>query len=93
VAEVVSTIARYQEATNKEFDEDGLVPIRAWSHTVTSVEARGKLEQSYIISKKTSPYACKLTIQTSVQPDHSWSMDNLRKFYVVGTLKQGYLLL
>jgi hypothetical protein len=74
MAEALSTIARYQEATKawrdksvktKEFDEGDLV--LTWS---PRTQARGKLEPkwegTYIISKKTSMYAYRLTSQTCV---------------------------
>jgi hypothetical protein len=72
--EALNTIARYQEATKswwdksakaKEFDEGDLDLIRTpW------IEVKGKLEPKwegpYIVSKKTSPYAYRLTSQTGI---------------------------
>lgn len=88
--EVLDTIIKYQEETKtlrdksvktKEFDEGNLVLIRT-----PRTQAWGKLEPKwegpYIVSKKTSPYTYRLTSQTGVHLDHSWSVENIQRFYV-----------
>lgn len=88
--EVLGTIIKYQEETKtlrdksvktKEFDEGDLVLIRT-----PRTQAWGKLEPKwegpYIVSKKTSPYTYRLTSQTGMHLDHSWSVENIRRFYV-----------
>lgn len=90
IVEALNAIIRYQEATKawrdksikiKEFDEGNLVLIQTtrtqakWKHEL-------KWEGPYIVSKKTSMYAYRLTNQTGVQLEHNWSVDNLRKFFV-----------
>jgi hypothetical protein len=75
---------RYSNITPKEFDEGDLVLIRT-----SRIESRGKLEPKwegpFIIKKKTSPNSYRLTTQSGEDLEHSWNIDNLRKFYVQGT--------
>jgi hypothetical protein len=90
IVNVLGTIIKYQEeiktwrdksVKTKEFDEGDLVLIRT-----PLTQARGKLkpkwEGPYIVSKKTSVCAYRLTSQTGVHLDHSWSVENLQRFYV-----------
>jgi hypothetical protein len=65
----------------KEFDEGDLVLIRT-----SRTESRGKLEPKwegpFIIKKKMSPNSYRLTKQSGEDLEHSWNINNLRKFYV-----------
>lgn len=87
--EALVTLSKYQEVTKawidksvkiKEFDEGDLVHIQTMG-----TQSRGKLESKweglYIVTKKISSYAYRLTSQIGVHLGHSWSVDNLRKFY------------
>jgi hypothetical protein len=65
----------------KESNKGDLVLI------ITSrIESQGKLkpkwEGPFIIKKKTSPNSYRLTTQSSEDLEHSWNLDNMRKFYV-----------
>jgi hypothetical protein len=72
---------RNNTVTPKEFDEGGLVLIRT-----CRTEPRGKLEPKwegpFIIKRKTSPNAYRLATESGEDPEHSWNIDILRKFYV-----------
>jgi hypothetical protein len=50
------------------------------------MESRGKLEPKwegpFIVKTKTSPNAYKLTSPSDEDLEHSWNIDNLRKFFV-----------
>jgi hypothetical protein len=65
----------------REFNEGDLVLV----HT-TRIESRGKLEPKwegpFIVKTKSSPSAYRLTTQSSEDLEHSWNIDNLRKFFV-----------
>jgi hypothetical protein len=88
--EALDTIAKYQEATKawrdksiktKKFDEGDLVIIRS-PQTQARGELEPKWERPYIVTKKTLPYAFRMTSQIGIHLDHNWSTVNLRKFYV-----------
>lgn len=77
--EALNTIARYQEATKslkynfvkiKEFVEGDLILIQT-PRTQAKAKLGPKWEGPYIVSKKTLPYAYRLTSQTSVQLEHN----------------------
>jgi hypothetical protein len=63
----------------KEFEEGDLVLIRT-----TRIESRGKLEPKwegpFIVKTKMSPNAYRLTSPFDEDLEHSWNVDNLRKF-------------
>jgi hypothetical protein len=65
----------------KEFKEGDLVLTRT-----TRTESQGKLEPKwegpYIVKTKTSPNAYRLTSPSGEDLEHSWNVDNLRKFFV-----------
>jgi hypothetical protein len=65
----------------KEFNEGDLVLIRT-----SRKESRGKLEPKwegpFIIKRKMSLNAYRLTTQSGEDLEHSWNIDNLRKFHV-----------
>ena len=65
----------------REFNEGDLVLIRT-----TQTESRGKLEPKwegpFIVKSKASPSAYRLTTLTGEDLEHSWNIDNLRKFFV-----------
>jgi hypothetical protein len=65
----------------REFGEGDLVLVRT-----TRIEARGKLEPKwegpFIIKTKASPSAYRLTTPSREDLEHSWNIDNLRKFFV-----------
>jgi ribosomal protein S17 len=65
----------------KEFNEGDLVLVRS-----TRTESRGKLEPKweglFIVKSKASPSAYRLTTPSDEDLDHSWNIDNLRKFFV-----------
>jgi hypothetical protein len=65
----------------REFSEGDLVLVRtAWT------ESRGKLEPKwedpFIVKTKASPSAYRLATPSGEDLDHSWNIDNLRKFFV-----------
>jgi hypothetical protein len=70
-----------QKNHSKEFDKGDLVLI-----PTVRTEDKGKLEPKwecpFIVSMKTSPNAYGLASQTGVELEHSWNIDNIRKFYV-----------
>jgi hypothetical protein len=65
----------------REFKEGDLVLTRT-----IGTESRGKLEPKwegpYIVKTKTSPNAYRLTTTSGEDLEHSWNIDNLRKFFV-----------
>ena len=65
----------------REFNEEDLVLVRT-----TRTESRGKLEPKwegpFIVKSKASPSAYRLTTPSDEYLDHSWNIDNLRKFFV-----------
>jgi hypothetical protein len=65
----------------REFNEWDLVLVRT-----TRTESRGKLEPKwegpFIVKTKASPSAYRLATSSSEDLDHSWNIDNLRKFFV-----------
>jgi hypothetical protein len=65
----------------REFDEGDLVLVRT-----TRTESRGKLEPKwegpFIVKMKASPSAYRLTTPSGENLEHSWNIDNLRKFFV-----------
>jgi hypothetical protein len=86
----LETLNKYQAQTKawrdntvspKEFDEGDLVLIRT-----SRTESRGKLEPKweglFIVKRKMSPNAYRLTTQSKEDLKHSWNIDNLRKFHV-----------
>jgi transposase InsO family protein len=86
----LETLNKYQAHTKAwrdntdiqiEFKEGDLVLTRT-----IRTESRGKLEPKwegpYIIKTKTSPNAYRLTSPSGEDLEHSWKIDNLRKFFV-----------
>jgi hypothetical protein len=65
----------------REFSKGDLVLTR----TIRS-ESRGKLEPKwkgpYIVKTKASPNAYRLATSTGEDLEHSWNIDNLRKFFI-----------
>jgi hypothetical protein len=65
----------------REFNEGDLVLVRT-----TWTESRGKLEPKwegpFIVKSKASPSAYRLTMPSGEDLEHSWNIDNLRKFFV-----------
>jgi hypothetical protein len=65
----------------REFKEGDLVLTRT-----IRTESQGKLEPKwegpYIVKTKTSPNAYRLTSPSGEDLEHSWNIDNLRKFFV-----------
>jgi hypothetical protein len=65
----------------REFSEGDLILVRT-----TQTESRGKLEPKwegpFIVKTKSSPSAYRLTTQSGEDLEHSWNIDNLRKFFV-----------
>jgi hypothetical protein len=65
----------------KEFDKGDLVLVRT-----TRTESRGKLEpkweRPFIVKMKSSPSAYRLSTPSGEDLEHSWNIDNLRKFFV-----------
>ena len=72
---------RDQAVIPREFNEGDLVLIRT-----ARTESRGKLEPAwegpYIVKSKASPSAYRLATPTGEDLEHSWNIDNLRKFFV-----------
>jgi hypothetical protein len=65
----------------REFNEGDLVLVRT-----TRTESQGKLEPKwegpFIVKMKASPSAYRLATSSSEDLEHSWNIDNLRKFFV-----------
>jgi hypothetical protein len=65
----------------REFNEGDLILART-----TWTESWGKLEPKwdgpFIVKMKTSPSAYRLTTSSGEDLEHSWNIDNLRKFFV-----------
>ena len=65
----------------REFSEGDLVLIRT-----ARTESKGKLEPKwegpFIVKSKASPSAYRLTTPNGEDLEHSWNIDNLRKFFV-----------
>jgi hypothetical protein len=65
----------------REFNEGDLVLV-----TTTWTESRGKLEPKwegpFIVKMKASPSAYRLATSSGEDLEHSWNIDNLRKFFV-----------
>jgi hypothetical protein len=65
----------------REFSEGDLVLVRT-----ARTESRGKLEPKwegpFIVKTKASPSVYRLTTQSGEDLEHSWNIDNLRKFFV-----------
>jgi ribonuclease HI len=65
----------------REFNKGDIVLIRT-----TRTESRGKLEPKwegpFIVKSKASPSAYRLVTPSSEDLEHSWNIDNLRKFFV-----------
>ena len=65
----------------REFSEGDLVLVRT-----ARTESRGKLEPKwegpFIVKAKASPSAYRLTTPNGEDLEHSWNIDNLRKFFV-----------
>jgi hypothetical protein len=65
----------------REFSEGDLVLVRT-----ARTESRGKLEPKwegpFIVKTKASPSAYRLTTPNGEDLEHSWNIDNLRKFFV-----------
>jgi ribonuclease HI len=66
---------------SREFNEGDLVLVRT-----ARTESRGKLEPKwegpFIVKTKASPSAYRLTTSSGEDLEHSWNIDNLRKFFV-----------
>jgi hypothetical protein len=65
----------------REFNTEDLILVRT-----TRTESRGKLEPKwegpFIVKSKASPSAYRLSMPTGKDLEHSWNIDNLRKFFV-----------
>jgi hypothetical protein len=65
----------------REFNKVDLVLVRT-----TRTESRGKLESKwegpFIVKSKASPSAYRLVTPSGEDLEHSWNIDNLRKFFV-----------
>jgi hypothetical protein len=65
----------------REFNKGDLVLVRT-----TRTESRGKLEPKwegpFIVKSKASPSAYRLVTPSGEDLEHSWNIDNLRKFFV-----------
>jgi hypothetical protein len=65
----------------REFNKGDFVLVRT-----TRTESRGKLESKwegpFIVKSKASPNAYRLATSSSEDLEHSWNIDNLRKFFV-----------
>jgi hypothetical protein len=65
----------------REFNKGDLVLV--WT---TRTESRGKMEPkwegSFIVKTKASPSAYRLATPNGEDLEHSWNIDNLRKFFV-----------
>jgi hypothetical protein len=65
----------------REFNEGDLVLVRT-----TQTESRGKLEPKwegpFIVKSKASPSAYRLATSSGEDLEHSWNIDNLRKFFI-----------
>jgi hypothetical protein len=65
----------------REFNKGDVVLVRT-----AQTESRGKLEPKwegpFIVKTKASPSAYRLTTPSSKDLEHSWNIDNLRKFFV-----------
>ena len=72
---------RNNTVSPKEFDEGDLVLIRT-NRTESRDKLKPKWEGSFIVKKKTSPNAYRLKSQSGKDLEHSWNVNNLRKFYV-----------
>jgi transposase InsO family protein len=87
---VLQALNKYQAQTKvwrdnaivpREFNKGDLVLVRT-----TRTESRGKLELKwegpFIIKSKASPSAYRLVTPSGEDLEHSWNIDNLRKFFV-----------
>jgi hypothetical protein len=85
----LQALNKYQDQTKawrdnavvpREFDKGDLVLART-----TQTETRGKLEPKwegpFIVKAKTSPSAYRLATASGEELEHSWNIDNLRKFF------------
>jgi hypothetical protein len=65
----------------REFNKGDLVLVRT-----TQTESRGKLEPkwegTFIVKSKASPSAYRIATPSGEDLEHSWNIDNLRKFFV-----------
>jgi hypothetical protein len=65
----------------REFNKGDLVLIRT-----SQTESRGKLESKwegpFIVKSKASPSSYRLVTHSGEDLEHSWNIDNLRKFFV-----------
>jgi hypothetical protein len=65
----------------REFNTGDLVLVRT-----TRTESQGKLEPKwegpFIVKSKASPSAYRLSMPTGKDLEHSWNINNLRKFFV-----------
>jgi hypothetical protein len=86
----LQTLNKYQTQTKawrdnnvvpREFKKGDLVLTRN-----TRTESRGKLEPKwegpYIVKTKTSPNAYRLATSSGEDLEHSWNINNLRKFFI-----------
>jgi hypothetical protein len=86
----LQALDRYQAQTKawrdnavvlREFNKGDLVFVRT-----TRIESRGKLEPKwegpFIVKTKASPCAYRLVTPFGEDLEHSWNIDNLRKFFV-----------
>jgi hypothetical protein len=86
----LQTLNKYQAQTKawrdhtvipREFNEGDLVLVRT-----ARTESWGKLEPKwegpFIVKTKASPSAYMLTMPSDEDLEHSWNIDNLRKFFV-----------
>jgi hypothetical protein len=86
----LQTLNRYQAQTNawrdhavvpREFNKGDIVLVRT-----TRTESWGKLEPKwegpFIVKTKASPSAYRLVTLSGEDLEHSWNIDNFRKFFV-----------
>jgi hypothetical protein len=81
---------RYQDETRnwrdpkvkkREFDVGNLVLLQS-PHTESSEKFESKWKGPYVIIAKTRPGAYHLTDLQGPKLEHSWNVDNLRRFYI-----------
>jgi hypothetical protein len=86
----VTNLQKYQDETRnwrdprvkkRDFDMANLVLLRS-PPTESYDKLESKWEGSYVIIEKTRPEAYRLTDPQGPKLEHSWNVDNLRRFYI-----------
>jgi hypothetical protein len=85
----LEALSKYQAQT-KAWHDNTVIPREFKGDLLLTrtirTESRGKLEPKwegpYIVKTKTSPNAYRLTSPSGEDSEHSWNVDNLRKFFV-----------